>query len=214
RLRPRHATGLPQATRLHVLGVAVLGERAPYPPTWLPKATQLQVLIPRIRRVRDGVRDAALVAAEAERLEPALPAAEDVVRDELAEPDHLEPVVRVHDHVGVRQGEVDDRVVVRRERADPAVWVGVPLVALAAEALVRPREPRGEVVRELVADDVIRIPVPVRLQLDLRAEPDGDAAALDAVAAAPDLVVDATRSVLDHAAVAVGPERDDVVEVH
>src|SRR5207249_109626 len=97
---------------------------------------------------------------------------------------------------------------------DPAVRVGVPLVALAAEALVRPREPSGEVVRELVADDVIRIPVPVRLQLDLRAEPDGHAAALDAVAAAPDLVVDPPCSVLDHAAVAVGPERDDVVEVH
>ena len=63
--------------------------------------------------------------------------------------------------------------------------VRVPLVALAAEALVRPREPGREVVGEVVADDVVRIVVPVRLELDLRAEPDWYATALDAELPSP-----------------------------
>src|SRR5207253_1727257 len=95
----------------------------------------------------------------------------------------------------------------------PAVRVGVPLVALPAEALVRPREAGREVVREVVADDVLRIVVPVRLELGIGAELDRHAAALDAEAAAPDLVVDPPRPRVDHVPVAVRAEWDDVVEM-
>ena len=79
---------------------------------------------------------------------------------------------------------------------------------------MRPREPGGEVVRELVADDMVGVLVPIRLELDLGAQLDRHAAALDAKAAAPDLVVDPPRSVLEHTAVAVRAKRDHVVEVH
>src|SRR5579859_3462897 len=171
------------------------------------------ILIPWIRRMRGGVRHALLVPRKPESIEPALAAADDVARDELAHPDHLEPVVRVHDHVRVRERPVDDGIVVRRERADAAVRVGVPLARAAAEALVRPGETGREVVGELVADDVLGIRGPVGLELELRPELDRDAAALDAEAPLAGLVVDPPRPFVDDAPVAVGDERDDVVEM-
>ena len=79
---------------------------------------------------------------------------------------------------------------------------------------MRPGEAGREVVGELVADDVLGVVGPVRLELELRPELDRHSAALDAVAAAAELVVDPPRPVLDHVAVAVGTERDDVVEMN
>src|SRR5438445_9548540 len=52
----------------------------------------------------DGVGHAALVARQPEGIEPALAAADDVVRDEPAHPDHLEAVVR-DDRDGPRSEE-------------------------------------------------------------------------------------------------------------
>src|SRR5438132_11569998 len=156
------------------------------------------ILIPWVRRVGGRVRHSLFLPRQPDRVEPALAAADDVAGDELAHPDHLEAVVRVHDQVRVRQREVDDGIVVRREGADAAVRIRMPFGGLAAEALMRPGEAGGEVVGELVADDVLRVLGPVRLELELRPELDRHAAALYAVTALADLVVDPPWPFVDH----------------
>src|SRR5713101_6658952 len=88
------------------------------------------------RRVARRVQLAAAVAAEPERRQESLLLAEQFLRDQRPDADHLVPVVGVGDDVGVLVEQVEDWEAVRRERADPARWLVSVQIALALEALV------------------------------------------------------------------------------
>src|SRR6267143_535638 len=75
---------------------------------------------PRERAVGRRMELALREAREAERFEQLARSAAEVLGDELADPDHLVPVVRIRDHVGVVAKAVEHREVVGRETADAA----------------------------------------------------------------------------------------------
>ena len=62
-------------------------------------------------------------AREAERLQKIARSAADFAGHELADADHLIPVVRVGNHKDIAAETVEDRKVIGREGADAAGWL-------------------------------------------------------------------------------------------
>lgn len=79
---------------------------------------------------------AGAVPAEPERREQRLLLAEQFLRDQGSDADHLVAVIGVGYHISVLRERVEDREAVRRERADPARGLVSVQVTLPLETLV------------------------------------------------------------------------------
>src|SRR5688572_23579370 len=128
---------------------------------------------PRAVGVAAAVGPAVGVALDAEGLQFIRQrAAGEVPRAELADADHLEAVVGVRDHPGIRRDPVEHRHVVRRKGADAAVAPLLEQLARALEAAEQVGERGAVVVREPVVGLVLVVQVAVRLDIRLAADLD------------------------------------------
>src|SRR5579862_9136078 len=131
-----------------------------------PRAGQL--LAPRKRAVGSWMQFALGETRETERLQKIARSAADFAGHELADADHLIPVVRVGDDKDVAAEAVEYRKVVGRERADAAGRLFLEFRKRPLEALLTERERRAPHASEVLAHHEVRRLRAIGIDLHLR----------------------------------------------